>query len=32
MKQTFEDFLKDKHAEHYTGTDDEMPDKYENLI
>ena len=32
MEQTFEDFLKDKHSENYTGTDDDMPDNYENWL
>lgn len=32
MEKTFEDFLRDKHAEHYTGTDDDMPDKYEDWL
>ncbi len=27
-----EDKLKEKHAEHYTGTDDDMPDEYENWL
>lgn len=27
--KNFEDFLQDKHAETYTGTDDEMPDNFE---
>lgn len=26
---TFEDFLREKHGENYTGTDDMMPDAYE---
>ena len=25
----FEDYLQEKHAEQYTGLDDEMPDDYE---
>jgi hypothetical protein len=29
IEQTFEDFLRATYAEHYTGTDDDMPDKYE---
>lgn len=29
MKETFEDFLKEKHAEDYTGTDDDMPDAFD---
>ena len=28
MNKTFEDFLKDKHAEQYTGLEDEMADDY----
>jgi hypothetical protein len=27
--KTFEDYLKEKHGEEYTGTDDNMPDAYE---
>lgn len=27
-----EDKLKQEHAQHYTGTDDEMPDAYENWL
>ena len=27
-----EEILKNKHAEHYTGTDDDMPDEYENWL
>lgn len=30
--QDFEDFLKDKHAEDYHGTDDDMPDAFDNWI
>lgn len=30
MNQTFEDFLKDKHSENYTGTDDNMPEAFES--
>lgn len=30
--QTFEDFLQEKHAEDYHGTDDNMPDAYETWI
>lgn len=30
MKQTFEEFLKDRHAESYHGLDDDMPDSYDN--
>ena len=28
MNKTFEDFLKEKHAEQYTGLDDNMPNDY----
>lgn len=28
----FEDFLKDKHAENYIGTDDDMPDAFEHWL
>lgn len=28
----FEEFLKEKHAEVYTGTDDDMPDAYEGWL
>jgi len=28
----FEDFLKDKHAENYTGTDDDMSDSFDEWI
>ena len=28
----FEDFLKDKHAENYMGTDDDMPDSFDNWL
>ena len=30
--KTFEDFLKDKHAEYYSGTDDAMPDSFESFL
>lgn len=30
--QSFEDFLEDKHGEDYMGTDDDMPDAYENWM
>ena len=30
--KTFEDFLKEKHAEQYTGLDDEMPDDYDEWL
>ena len=29
---TFEDYLKDHHANGYTGTDDNMPDDYERWL
>ena len=32
MKKTFEDFLKEKHAEQYTGLDDNMPNDYIDWI
>lgn len=32
MKETFEDFLKTKHAEYYMGTDDDMPDSFDDYI
>ncbi len=28
----FEDFLKDKHAEDYHGTDDDMPDAFDDWM
>ncbi len=28
----FEDYLQEKHAEQYTGLDDEMPDDYETWL
>lgn len=28
----FEDFLKDKHAENYIGTDDDMPDDFDSWL
>lgn len=31
-RQTFEDFLQEKHAENYNGTDDDMPDAYEAWV
>ena len=31
-RQTFEDFLQEKHAEGYHGTDDDMPDACEAWI
>ena len=30
--QTFEDFLKEQHAEGYIGTDDDMPDAFEDWV
>jgi hypothetical protein len=30
--QKFEDFLKDWHAEQYTGTDDDMPDAFDDWL
>ena len=30
--QTFENFLQDKHADDYTGIDDDMPDAYESWL
>lgn len=32
MDKTFEDFLQTKHAEQYHGTDDMMPDDYNDWI
>lgn len=32
MYKDFEDYLKDAHAEEYTGTDDDMPDAYDNWL
>ena len=32
MEQTFEDFLTNKHAKGYTGTDDLMPDDFNNWL
>jgi hypothetical protein len=31
-ERTFEDLLKEFHANNYTGTDDDMPDHYENWV
>ena len=31
-KDTFEDFLKSKHAENYMGTDDQMGDDFEGYL
>lgn len=28
----FEKYLQDKHAKHYAGTDDDMPDAFDNWI
>lgn len=30
--KTFEDFLKEQHAEEYMGTDDDMPEAFENWM
>lgn len=32
MDKTFEDFLREKHAEQYSGLDDDMPDDCEKFI
>ena len=32
MKPDFERYLRDKHAEQYTGTDDFMPDDFEDWL
>ena len=32
MLKDFESFLVDRHAEQYTGLDDEMPDDYERWL
>ncbi len=32
MNHSFEDFLKEKHAKNYTGTDDDMPDAFDNWL
>lgn len=29
---TFEDFLKEKHGEEYHGTDDDMPDAFDDWL
>lgn len=29
---TFEEFLKELHVEHYIGTDDNMPEAFENWL
>lgn len=31
-RQTFEDFLREQHAEDYHGTDDDMPDAYDAWV
>lgn len=30
--RSFEDYLKDIHAESYQGTDDDMPDSFDNWV
>ena len=30
--QTFDDFLREEHADYYTGTDDDMPDDFDNWL
>lgn len=30
--QTFEEYLKDRHAEDYHGTDDDMPDAFDTWL
>ena len=32
MKKTFEDYLQDKHADHYHGFDDDMPEAFDQWI
>lgn len=32
MKINFENYLRDIHAEDYTGTDDDMPDAFDNWL
>jgi hypothetical protein len=32
IKETFEDYLKTKHAENYMGTDDDMADSFDDYI
>jgi hypothetical protein len=32
MTKSFEDFLKEKHAENYTGVDDDMPDAFDHWL
>lgn len=29
---TFEDYLRDQYAEHYIGTDDDMPDAFDKWL
>lgn len=31
-KELFEDYLKERHADAYTGTDDDMPDDFERWL
>lgn len=31
-KKPFEEYLKDKHSEDYHGTDDDMPDNFDNWV
>ena len=32
MKTLFEDFLREQHGDQYTGTDDDMPDNFDDWI
>lgn len=32
IMKTFEDYLKDIHAQDYHGTDDDMPDDFDNWL
>lgn len=32
MKNDFEEFMKDEHASTYHGTDDDMPDSFDNWL
>ena len=32
MKETFEDYLKTRHAEDYIGKDDDMPDSFDSYL
>jgi len=32
MKNDFEEYLKDKHAEGYNGTDDDMPEAFDSWL